>query len=275
MKWLCDLADGLYPDLPHATYHDRSQHVVSKSGLDEFERSPMHYQTWRKTPDHETPALTFGRVFHCALLEPERFAATYARQPDFGDMRTKAAKAARDAWLDENAGRTPIEPDDWETIDRMVSAVRAHKLASKMIVGGQSEVTALWTDPATGLRCKSRMDYYVPARAMVVDAKSCIDASHKGFKKAIFNHGYHRQHALYREGLAVLGHPAEHFVFLAVEKTPPYGVALYTIDDRGVDAAYQSIRRNIDELARCIRLDVWAGYNDEHIQTIETPPWAA
>lgn len=55
---------------------------------------------WRtEHPRPETPALRLGTAIHCAILEPERFKADYISEPDFGDLRTNAAKAKRAAWL--------------------------------------------------------------------------------------------------------------------------------------------------------------------------------
>lgn len=267
---------GLHPHLAAEQYHQRELGVVSKSALDLVHRSPAHYLAWVKgeLPDEETPALTFGRAFHCAILEPDVFASTYAAEPVFGDCRLKANKAARDEWRAEHAGRELISFDDHTTLLGMAAAVRKHPLASKMIRDGRSELTVSWKDPDTGLRCKSRADYYVPKLGMVADVKSTLNASPEEFKRSVVKYRYHVQDALYRAGFAEAGEPVQHFVFIAIEKAPPYAVAIYSLEEEGIGRGYSAARRDMETLAECVERNVFPGYAPG-IQSLELPPWAA
>ena len=91
-------------------------------------------------------------------------------------------------------------------------------------------MTLRWRDPETGIECKGRIDYYVPARRCAVDVKTTEDARIDAFRRTVGRYGYHRQDAMYRDGLAVVGEAIEHFVFLAVEKTAPYGIGIFSLD---------------------------------------------
>ena len=83
---------GVFYDIPAEEYHQRELGVASKSTLDLVHHSPAHYYAWLQGLDKEpTPALEFGAAFHCASLEPERFARDYAIVPNFGDCRFKEA----------------------------------------------------------------------------------------------------------------------------------------------------------------------------------------
>lgn len=266
---------GIHRDIPSARYHEPRIGVVSKSALDQVRRSPAHYRAWLDGQSESTPALEFGTAFHCALLEPQRFAAEYAVQPDFGDCRKTENKNAKAAWMGAYAGRRLLSDDDSETIAAMVRSVRSHKLAGKMIADGIPELTLSWRDQETGLPCKCRPDYYVKARRMAVDAKSAEDASPDGFKKAVAKYAYHLQDALYRDGFSSVGERVEHFVFVAVEKKAPFAVGIYTLGADAVAQGYSAARSGIERLAECVRADRWPAY-DESILTIEDlPPWAA
>lgn len=273
---LIEMPDGLHFGVPPAVYHERVLGLVSKGGLEQVDQSPMHYRAWVDglVEDNETEALTFGRALHCALLEPDVFVNTYATQPEFGDCRFKENKAKRDAWRAENDGKEWLEVPVADAIERMVAAVHAHPLAGKMIRDGDSEVTALWRDGATGLRCRARADYFVAKRGMVVDVKTTLDASPEGFRKSAFNYRYHWQHALYREGFSALGVDARHFLFVAIEKKPPHAVGVYALDANGVSIGYGRVRSLMDRLAECVKTNEWPGYATG-IQTLDTPPWAA
>ena len=62
---------------------------------------------------------------------------------------------------------------------------------------------------------------------MVVDLKSTIDASARGFAKSVRTYGYAFQCAWYlEEGLQPNGEKPTEFIFLAVEKKAPYLTAV-------------------------------------------------
>lgn len=266
---------GMTKGVPAEAYHRRELGVVSNSALKLVNRSPAHYKAWidGRAEDKDSPALAFGRVFHCALLEPDIFAARYVAMPKFGDLRNADNKKAKAAWETEHAGADPITFDDMLTITNMVEAVKAHPLAGQMIRDGEAEMTLGWTDEETGLSCKSRLDYYVRDLAMIVDAKSTEDASWDSFRRDVAKYSYHRQDALYRSAALALELPVQHFALLAVEKSEPHGVAIYTLDSEGIGRGYQAARRDIDTLAHCMKTNRWPGY-PETITEIEVPPWA-
>lgn len=269
-----DLTPGFYKALAPETYLRRRLGIVSKSALDLVARSPAHYKAWIDgAPEEDTPTFAFGRAFHCAQLEPERFALSYVVAPDFGDCRYKENKSAKAAWQEAHAGFERIDADDQKAIAGMVASVRRHPLASKMVRDGEPELTLVWKDAGTGLMCKSRADYYVRELAMVVDVKSTNDASYDSFRKDIAKYRYMVQDALYRDGFAALDAPVKHFVFIAVEKFPPYAVAIYSLDADGVGRGYTYARHDIERLADCVARDKWPAY-DESIQTIDLPAWA-
>ena len=122
----------------------------------------------------------------------------------------------------------------------MVASVKEHPIASQIIVGGEPELTALWTDPETGLRCRTRSDYYIARRGLIVDVKTAQDAGPAGFTRAAFNliriTGNTRFTCAGFEARVL----AEHFVFLAIEKTPPFAVALYQHDEDAVSIAHHA-----------------------------------
>ncbi len=284
MKSILDLSQGLHLNVPEDVYHQRHLGLVSKGALDRIaRRSPMHYKAWVEgvANDESTEALDFGKALHCALLEPDRFAGSHVVMPSFNEYRdargalsTKDGKAAKKAWEEENAGKTHLEPATRDTIAAMVRSVHSHPLASKMIRDGAPEVTLRWRDDETGLQCKTRADYYVAARKMVVDIKTAHDASYDAFRKAITNYRYHVTDALYRASFGAIGLPIEHYVFVVVEKTAPYAVATYTLDSESIQKGHVLCRDGISDLARCVRDNEWPGY-PVTIRQINLPPWAA
>lgn len=267
------IPDGVHANIPAEEYHRRELGIASNTSLKLIRRSPAHYKAWidGELEVAETAALRFGRAFHCALLEPDRFASAYPESPKF-NRRTKVGRAEYEAWIEQYPDA--MSADDLDTIRKMVASVRRHPLASQMIRDGEPELTLSWKDADTGLRCKSRLDYYVRELAMIVDAKSTEDASWEEFRKDVARYGYHVQDALYRSAASALNMPVQHFVLLAVEKSPPFAVAPYTLDANGIGRGYAVARRDMDTLAHCLKTNRWPGY-PETITELDLPPWAA
>jgi hypothetical protein len=268
-----ELPLGISCDVHPDVYHRRTLGDVSKSGLDQLHRSPAHYKAWVDGRlERDTAALTFGRAFHCALLEPERFSAEYVAEPDFGDCRFKESKRARDEWRAENAGKTAIDSESHGVLRSMVDSVRLHPFAGKMICDGRPEVSLSWVDQETGLRCRSRTDYWVESLGMVVDAKTTEDASPDGFRRSVAKYDYASQDALYRSGFEAVGKHISHFVLVAVEKTAPFAVGVYCLDAEAIGKGYTRVRRGIDLLSECVRKNEWPAYGDR-IQQLSLPNW--
>lgn len=272
---IIDLPDGLHPHVKHAVYHERVQGLASKSALDLVGRSAAHYKRWLDgAEDKPTPALILGSALHCAALEPERFAREYAIQPDFGDCRFKEAKAERDRWRAANDGKTPLDTADGAAIAGMIASIRNHPKAGPLLTSGTPELTMLWTDPETGLRCKGRADFFAPQFRTAIDIKTTEDARPPAFAKSVANYGYHRQAAFYSNGFEAVGAPIDLFVFVAVEKVEPYLVKVHTLDGDALALGEASIRRDLLAMRSCIESREFVGYDPE-INIISLPPWAA
>src|SRR5690625_8047391 len=75
------------------------------------------------------------------------------------------------------------------------------------------------------------------SHSVVLDLKSCADASYSGFIKSIQNFYYHVSAAMYLEGINQCKQLMQElnefrynkFVFICVENTPPYLVSVYEL----------------------------------------------
>ena len=281
---LADRCDGLHADVPESEYHERIPGLISRTAIKHFQHAPAVYKAWldgENEDEDSTPALEFGAALHCALLEPPIFAVRYVVEPDFGDCRktdrttkedAKDNKTARDAWRLGAVGKRYLTAADQKAIDGMIATVRAHPYAAKMLVGGSSEITAIWRDEATGLRCKARADYYVGERRLIVDVKTCQDARDSAFARDCAKYGYHLQRALYGDGFAACGFPIENFAFLCIEKKAPYLAKLHMLDIDSTVRGREAVRDAINGMAECLRANEFPGY-DPSISTISVPRW--
>ena len=266
---MTDFIYGLHPAsaLSNAAYH--ALDAVGKSDLDMIAKSPLH---WKQAVREETPAMRIGSAVHCAVLEPERFATDYAVAPD-GDKRSKAGKEAFAEFEAAHAGKPIISMADWALCEEIQHAVRMHPGAAALLQAGQPEVSALWNDAEFNVGCRARYDWLTPD-GLLIDLKTTQDASPAGFAKSCATFRYHVQAAWYLDAYQkAAGDLPLGFIFIAVEKTPPYAVALYELDAEAVDLGRALARRDLARYANAREFGVWPGYS-EAIQPLSLPKWA-
>lgn len=177
-------------------------------------------------------------------------------------------------WEAVNGHRRILTPDQWAQIHGMREAVMNHPAANRLLtsVPGKAEISFYWNDAKTGEVCRMRPDW-LREDDLIVDLKSCEDASLDGFAKSVANWRYDVQDAFYSDGFeAVTGRKPKGFVFIAVEKKPPYAVGVYILDAETKEIGRAQYREDLDKFAECKAKDVWPGYGDA-IQKLNMPGW--
>ena len=255
-------------------HHDTSR--ISKSGLDLFSRSPRHY--WAKyldpnrQPEQPTKALIQGNAVHVAILEPYKFQADFAVMPDFNG-RTNDGKEQKRLWLASNEGKTIIDLETYDLCMRLRDSVYSHPAAASLLSMGKAEETIFFTDPDTGAPCKCRPDWLTPDN-LIVDLKTTDDASPEGFGRSAVKYRYHVQSAFYSAGYELdRGYAPEGFIFIAVEKTAPFQVAVYHADEATLQLGRDTYIPELHRYVACRNTNLWPGYGDQ-IQRLSLPGWA-
>lgn len=179
-------------------------------------------------------------------------------------------------WLTNNGTRTVLTQEQWDMLHGMREAVMAHPAASALLtmVPGQAELSVYWNDSETGALCRCRPDYW-RQDDLLVDLKTTEDASPEGFSKSIANYRYDVQAAYYLDGVnQATGRKPRQFVFIAVEKKPPYAVGVYTLDAETLMLGRAQYQSDLLKYSVCLANDNWPGYGDK-IQKISMPTWHA
>ena len=266
------MAAEITTDMPFPSY--AALPALNWSKLKHLARTPAHFKHILDNPPVTTAACTIGRALHTVVLEgPETFAAQYAVAPQC-DRRTKAGKETWAAFQDQAAGRDVLTDDQHESVAGMAAAVLAHPKARKLIERcAQREVVATWQDADTGLDCKSRIDAWADQDGLVLDLKTCQDAGPDMFRRTAWNYQFHGQASFYLDGLRAAGGSADSFLFVAVENSAPYAVAVYLADDDFLQAGRQLVRQCLEKYAECMSTNTWPGYGDA-IQALSLPHWA-
>jgi hypothetical protein len=251
-------------NLDMAAYHAAPS--LSSGALRCFARSPAHYraQFLLGLPREPSRALALGSALHRLMESPEGFEAEYCVRPEGLDSRGKALKA----WTAEQDGKRILSADELADLTCMAASVHRHSRVMRILSRGLSEPSVFWTDEETGLACKARPDHWDPRLSLILDFKSCTDARPNAVQRSIASYGYDLQAAWYLEGTG-----AAQWAWVFVEKSPPYGCAVYLASSDLVVRAREDIRRLLGDLAECQRLDRWPGYA-ESITEVNLPAWA-
>lgn len=245
---------------------------VNNSKLSLLKQCPQKYLYFLDHNREDSPALALGRAIHTAVLEPENFNKEFFCLPDI-DRRTKAGKDEYNRLSSENSSKTVLKADEFNRALEIATAVRSNASVMKLLDGCETELSIDWNDPETGLKCKARLDAYNQRLSTTIDIKTTTDASSKGFPRKLFAYGYHRQAGFYLDGLRCNGLPARHFVFVAVEKDPPFAVGIYRLTDDVIALAQKENTHLLQKLKACEQSGKWPSYTDG-IEDISIPAYA-
>lgn len=272
---------GIYPNLSFGDYQRID--AVNQSLLKHFAHSPAHARYEMLHPSEPSASMTMGTAVHAAVLEPDRFKADYVVAPKC-DKRTNAGKAE---WADfeaANKGKDWLPEAEYQNALAMASAVRAHPQARALLDGrGKNELTAVWLDEETGVKCKARIDRLTTITdcidghdhnwPTIVDIKTTRDASRDKFAKSMIDYGYHIQAAFYIDGLYAIQPVNRLWHIIAVENVPPFGAAVYRIAPASIELGRAKYREHLRRYANCMESGVWPGYPQDIVE-LDVPAWA-
>lgn len=276
-------ADGvLHPhpigfvDQTNEEYH--SAPGVSKSQLDQAHNGSMlhfwhRYLNPNREPEDRTDSLILGSAIHSIILEPDLFTQEYVPNPGI-ERRSNAGKAEWAAFVEEHKGKTILSDDAYQTCLAIRDAVYRHPVAAGLLQApGKSEQSFYAIDPEYGELVKCRVDRLHDSGNMIVDIKSTDDASPAGFGKSAANYRYPLQTAWYNDVLdAAFGEHPENWVFLAVEKKPPYAIGVYVADPVDVQRARIAGRADFARIIEAKRANYWPDYGAEALP-LTLPTW--
>jgi len=264
-------------EMTNEAYHADTTRI-GKSGLDMIRKSPAHYWAKYLDPNLErkepTAALQIGTAVHHAILEPDEFERRYKVMPEI-NKRTNDGKAEFAALMEhaKATGLTFLTQDDLDLCNRMRDSARKHPAARILLEKGVPEDTIFWQDADTGMLCKSRRDW-MSETGYITDIKTTTDASPREFGRSCINYRYPVQSAFYFDGhKQAFGQAPEGFAFIAVEKEPPYAVAVYYMTKQTYNLGRKEYRQDLNVYAKCIQTNEWPAYGDDFMP-LELPEWS-
>lgn len=186
------LAPGIYLGLDDEDYF--GDPAVSYSGIKQLLRSPAEFwlgSIWNPNRDEkkvEKDRMAQGKLFHCILLEPQKFEDRYFIMPG-------------GRWSDH---KKMVNRNDYQNTAKAANVIKRLEKAERLFDPrfGYPEVTVVWRDPATGVLCRAKHDFF--CWEWTVDYKT-VDSIEEEFIKMTFRrYKYHLQHAHYSSGRKIV-----------------------------------------------------------------------
>lgn len=247
----------------------RASEGVSKSDLDWIAppRTPSHYKARKDglVETEQTPAMRIGSMVHRAILEPDTLAGAWVIKPEGMNFSTKEGKA----WRAEQT-LPIITAEEAATISGMRDSVHGHPLAKQILAGAKTE-QCLFAEDQHGMIRKARLDALVGGN-LVPDLKTSASADATEFEKSLGKFRYHVQAAYYLDICNLLGIEKTEFVFIVVEKEPPYACAVYSLDQEAINLGRLEYQRDLALLRSCLESDKWPAFDTE-CKVIGLPAW--
>lgn len=255
----------------------RAYPAVSRSELWKISESPEKFKYEQDNPPEPTDALILGQAFHKLVLEPETFSEEFAVAPAV-DRRTKAGKEEYAEFMENCRDKTVITSEMCEKIIAMSEKLKSNSYVQKLL-SGEHEKPYFWTDDFTGEACKCRADCITKIGDMplIVDFKTAANADTDTFMRHAIKYGYHLQAAMYCEGVKANTGVEHGFVFVVIEKDPPYAINIVQADEAFIRYGHGVFRDLIGVYHDCKITNNWYGYmgKSNAINMLELPAYLA
>ncbi len=253
---------------------------ISSTTLKQYKQSPAHARYYMDNKSAPTAAMIFGNAYHTMVLEPdlweqEYFIIDYDQRPEYDKtMASSANKEWKQRLISRNIGKQAITKEEYNTMCAMRLVLFKNKSAAFMFTGGIVEQSHYLE--IDGVKVKVRPDSR--KKRMIIDLKTCEDASPNGFSKQCANFGYHISAALYCEAVNIMDGEYLPFVFVAQEKSEPYLVAIYEASLLFMEKGEIEMRELLALHKKCTEDNHWPGYeieseNERGILVIDLPGW--
>jgi hypothetical protein len=177
---------------------------------------------------------------------------------------TEYVKAARQAFRSAAIAekKTVVSEAEFQQYTDALEAISQSKEVCDMINSGQCELSIVWHDKHTGLRCKARIDCKTPDRIM--DLKTSRDDGDYplplSFEYSLWTYNYYSQAAFYQAGWEALTGERLDFWFAVVSTTRPMQCIAAAVGETTLQVGRNKNTERLALYAACNTNDSWPGY---------------
>ena len=263
-------AAGSFKRICSSTDYHADRDVLSCSMLKPMLISPGHYID-SLVSFKRTDAMDKGTLLHALVLEPHTSPEVMAVYP--GSLKTPDGKA----FVAANPDRICISLADLLLLKVAAEKTRYSLFRGrpffKFIEEGEVEPAIYFTDPTTGLKCRTRPDLNHPD--FIFDLKSSRHASAMIFQQDAVSMHYDMQAFMYSmarclfEGTTI----PKPFVFVKVESSAPNSVHFMPSKQAFLENGFDKYAAAMGAIKACTDADLWPTLQGE--VDMDLLPWQA
>ena len=211
-------------DMPNKEYHQDD--AKSSTDMRNILKSEELFMSKLNEIIEPTKAMQQGTALHTYFLEREKFKDEVSVKSSDIKLTTKAGKE----WVAEQKDKIIID-EEFFNIFPIIEEKIDNKASDIFKIGGLTEASFFWKDKYD-IDCKCRPDYISSDFSYMIDLKTTADASPRGFKSSVIKFNYAVQAQFYLRGIEKsTNQKPSKFYFIAIEKTKPYHVEVYDLDE--------------------------------------------
>lgn len=284
---------GLFAGVPEPQYHNHA--AYNRGFLATFNRCPQkaRWEREEKEEDDQTQAMGVGTAIHKAVLEDADGPGFHVGECEDtlgdGSACTNPAKYLVDGqWVcgvhgdEEDATRkTALKPGDDELVESAAEALLNTPASAQYLADlDLREVVAMFR--WRGLQFRARIDgvNLLDDGVQLVEVKSVRDASPDAIERKLIRDDDWMQDPFYTTAWNMAVHGDEdlqvqEFVYVCVEKEPPYVVQPYGYPHGHRKNMQLHTQKLMNRLRFAIEEDMWPnGYVGDVVGTLDLPRWA-
>jgi hypothetical protein len=229
-------------------YHSNKRHLSSSAVKTIAARSVYHLL--HSTPYKETEDMFLGTAVHARFLEPSQYMNNYLVM----EQMNRTYKAGKDLYAEyQKSGKLLLKAEHGQVISGLEKSVESSDIVRMYL---QGEVELSHYSEFMGVKVKVRPDVKNPK--FLADIKTCQDASPRAFKRDVYKYLWHVQAAFYCE---VLGYTMDQFKLVAMQKTYPYDVLVYTLSEQMQEEGHELMVKGVTEWKHYLDTGEAKGYD--------------
>lgn len=259
----------LVKNMPAHEYHaDRD--ALSCSLLKPLLVSPAHFQAGLVAADRCSRARDFGTLVHLLFLEPRAAAQELAVYPGVAD-RSAAFTEFEAKHSDRLVVDEPTFAQGRRVAEKLAETQYRGRPLQRFIEEAVTEATIYFTEPATGLRMRVRLDAMHPDVSF--DLKTTRHPGMRAFARDAVDKDYDLQAYMYSlarclyEGKTT----AAPFVFITAENSAPYSVSTLEAGDNFMGNGALKFKACASAFKACTQTGHWPDLGTNAV--IELEPW--
>lgn len=278
------IEDGVYYNMPIDVYHGNKTHE-SASLLKNLFKSLAHYKSEKNKKSERKIHFDFGNAYELAITDKDEFNRKVCIMDESKrpfpekNYQTKANKAWKDSFIKEavSDGKLiiPKEGDNSSVaMNEMLGNFMTHKTADVLVKGSNFQTSIFWTDKKTGLKIKTRPDFWKTKNekrhyAIVTDLKTDKDNTEEKHIKSICNLNYPVQSVIQMMGLLAAGLIDKNedgvfnarFFWIVCSKSSPFNTEVYEFAEEDICSFTTSVEEKLTELSKAKKENLFLSYN--------------